>query len=104
MDEVDSDDSENRIKKTKVYDKTAEDLNKQTIRIKQEVIRFLKKKSIRSKEYMFHQLYPFNAACNEDQKNETFKRHQVSKTMTEIHLPLREIRQLTAGDDNALAR
>ena len=53
---------------------------------------------------MFKQLYPFNEACNEDKNNESYKRHQVSKTLTEIHLPLREIRQLTAGDDNALAR
>ena len=53
---------------------------------------------------MFKQLYPLNAMCNDDKTEGAFKRVQVSKTLTEIHVPLREIRQLVSGDDNALAR
>ena len=59
---------------------------------------------MRQPEYMFKQLYPLNAFCNEDKNEHSFKRVQVSKHMKEIYVPVREIRQLTPGDDNALAR
>ena len=91
---MESDDSNKHLGKTKQYNKDLEEKRRLKERIKSNMLKFLKKKQIRSHNFMFKQLYPFNAACNEDKTEGNFKRLQVSKTMTEIHLPLREIRQL----------
>ena len=43
-------------------------------RMRDEILEFLKRESLRNPKFMFKQLYPFNAACNDEKNEVSFKR------------------------------
>ena len=70
--------------------------------LKREIFAFLKKDAIRDTAFMFKQLYPLMASCNDD--HQTNEREKSRKHPHEIPVPLVDIRQLAQGDDNVLSR